>query len=324
MLRLTHEQILASLDQAVSALDARPLVDALAPPVGPNALFHHLGHATERVKDVALLYQRLSTARRRLSDANAATQALRRHDVPAGEPYPPEIVRQMDESGAITHAMKVDFEAIFHFGSVLLDQCSLAAGYLAGLPMPNGHVFRQLVPSLDRTDLAAALEGLRDHLRPHARWLHFWMRTYRNAFVVHGDRPWQRGTVAPVVGDDFVLFTPSPPGWERDAELEAAIRAELPLAPEWLRQREPGYWERDRPRRLLERIVENIGQVDRQADRDRIANLARRVGLTTPTFQVVVSVLSHFVSEGLRIVRDTALLSPQAIVLGIGPGQRPA
>src|SRR5262249_51378501 len=104
------------------------------------------------------------------------------------------------------------------------------------------------------------------------------------------------------------------------AEVEAAITAELPLAPAWLQQTDPNYWERARPRRLLERVVENIGQVDRQADRDRIANLARRAGITTPSFQVVASVLAHFVSKGMRLVRAAAVRPPHTIVWGGGPG----
>lgn len=142
------------------------------------------------------------------------------------------------------------------------------------------------------------------------------MRNYRNGFVVHADRPIQRGMVAESVGSEFKLFTPSPPGWEDDATLNAAIGKLLPHAPQWLQEQDPSYWERARPIALLERIVDNIGNVDRQVDRDLIANLARRKGLGTPTFQVVASVLADFVRRGTPLVRDAALVTPELINLG--------
>lgn len=47
-------------------------------------------------------------------------------------------------------------------------------------------------------------------------WLHYQVGFYRNRFVADANRPWQRGTTSSVIGDDFNLFIPTPPGWEDD------------------------------------------------------------------------------------------------------------
>jgi hypothetical protein len=218
----------------------------------------------------------------------------------------------------LTHALKVDVESLFHFGSVLLDQWSYAAGYLTGADCPEAFVFHSFVGALHRDEIAG-LRSIRDQLVGHVRWLHFWMRSYRNAFVIHADRPWQRGTIAGRSGLGFSLFTPSPPGWEDDARLDSAIQELLPLAPAWLREEEPDHWERSHRGALLKRVIENIGTVERQADRDRIAEIARRAGLETPTFQVIAGVLADFLARATPLLLEAALAAPSKIILGVSP-----
>ena len=211
-----------------------------------------------------------------------------------------------------TQSMRIDYESLFHFGSVLLDQWAYAMGYLSGVPSPDDFAFYQLALTIERPDAPAALQPLRATVLRETRWLCAWMRNYRNGFVVHADRPIQRGAIHSANGDDFKLFTACPVGWEDEAALDAEINALLPLAPQWLRDEDASYWERARSRALLERIVENVGNIDSQANRDQIANLARRKGITTPTFQVVSSVLADYVKRGTRLVRDAALSTPSA------------
>jgi hypothetical protein len=228
----------------------------------------------------------------------------------------------MNEADEIRREMKVDYEGMFHFGSVLLDQFAYACGYLAGVQEPEKFTFDRLAGRVEQDEpLASALRPIREHLLRHVRWLHFWMRTYRNRFVVHTNLPVQFGTVARVYGSDFSLFTPTAVGWNDDEAVEADMQALFPHAPEWLQRADPGYWERERPRALFQRVIENIGNIDRQADRDGIANLAKRAGLQTPTFQVVASVLAEFIAEGIRRVEEVALTAPGEINIGRSPHQ---
>lgn len=308
--------MLALLDEAARSFDSQPISHALNPPAGPYALFHHLLHAHERVEDVRLIYSRLAVNRRRLTAVNSELQRVRPREWPGGTPYPQDVSLLMIRGDQITRVLKFDLESLFHFGSVLLDQWSLCVAYLAGKPTPEEHTFHGLVRSLDEPTLDHVLTPIAATLRAEARWLQFWMRTYRNRFVVHADRPWQRGTTSRLIGDEFNLFTPSPPGWENDEQLDAEILTAIRLAPEWLQRKDADYWERSHPARLLERIVENIGSLDRHADRERVAHLAGRKGLSTPTFRVLIGVLVYFISNGMRLAREAALQAPAKINLG--------
>jgi hypothetical protein len=55
---------------------------------------------------------------------------------------------------------------------------------------------------------------------------------------------------------------PTAVGWEDEDGLEKATRKLTRFAPEWLRKSPDDYWEKQRWRRLLERIAENIGSLD--------------------------------------------------------------
>lgn len=317
MLRLPDEETFQRFDAVIEILrDGRPLLDVLRPPPGPYALFHHQSHALERVRDVRFIFERLLRGRTDYSRLNAEIDDARPEDWPGGVPFPEPVAGLMRQAHQVTHALKLDYESLFHFGGVLLDQWAHAAGYLAGVERPEAFVFHSLAEHVERETVPRALLPVRNNLLAHTRWLHFWMRTYRNKFVVHAERPWQRGTVGGVRADDFALFTPSPPGWEDDAAVAAAIRELLVYAPEWLQRADPGYWERERPLALFGRVIENIGTIDRQAVRNDIAHLANRAGVTTPTFQVVASVLADFLHQATPLVQEAALAAPEDIKLG--------
>ena len=320
MLRLQDDEILSRFDSAIDVLrDGQPLLSVLKPPPGPYALFHHQTHALERSRDVRLLFQRLLDARLAYTAANERIAAERPKDWPAGVPLPAHVSDLMNQAELVRRGMRVDYESTFHFGSVLLDQFGFACGYLAGVTAPGSFTFHELASRIESEPLPVALRPLREQLLRHTRWLHFWMRTYRNRFVVHTDHPVQFSTVGGVLGSDFALFTPTAVGWNDDEAVEGEIRGLLRHAPEWLQRADPGYWERARPRALFQRVIENIGNVDGQADREAIANLAKRAGLQTPTFQVVASVLADFVARGVRLVQDAALTDPASIDIGRSP-----
>jgi hypothetical protein len=323
VLRLADDEIFQRFDAASDVLrEGRPLLTALNdPPPGPYALFHHRGHALERVRDVRLLYARLLDAQEAFTQANERIAAERPENWPGGVPYPAAVSDLMNRAEEIRREMKVDYEGMFHFGSVLLDQFAYVCLYLAGVPDPTAtqHPFNALSDRVEQEAPPVALRPIREHLLRHMRWLHFWMRTYRNRFVVHTDHPVQLGTVGGVYGGDFSLFTPTAVGWNDDEAVAEEMRDLFPHAPEWLQRADPGYWERARPRALFQRVIENIGNIDRQADRQRIANLAKRAGLQTPTFQVMASVLADFIGEGTRRVEAAALTAPGEINVGRSP-----
>lgn len=304
-----------------SAADAlqnlgREVMERLKPRTGPYALFHHQSHALERVKDVTIILRRLSASRSRLTSLAHRRKDLGFFEWPAGVPYSAELIEIDRENASITSEMKLDTECLYQFGAILLDQWALTAAYVAGLPTPESITFFSIVDRLDRSENLGTLTAVWGSLKGNMIWLMHQFRSYRNRFIVHADRPWQRGTVYSVFGDDFSLFTPSPPGWLDDEALEARAKSLIHLAPEWLKQQPPDYWERDRGRALLQRLFSEIGGIPRREDRELVADLARKMGLTTPTFQILGTSLLTFVASATSILRAAIAQGSSRINLG--------
>lgn len=147
-------------------------------------------------------------------------------------------------------------------------------------------------------------------------WLHYQLRFYRNRFVVHANRPWQRGTTRSVYGDDFNLFTPTPPGWLDDKSLDDEIKKLIHLAPDHIKNAPDDYWEKERPRALIERIFNNIGNIPDKQDREKVASIYGQVGGSTPTFQIIATKLFEFVDLGTELLNTIAGANLQNINLG--------
>jgi hypothetical protein len=179
------------------------------------------------------------------------------------------------------NAFELDYETLRHFSVLMLDEWARTTGHLAGVDKPHHFDFSALVETLDSASVPRALVPLRETLLRHVRWLHFWLWTYRNESVDAEPRPMR--TVAHGADNDNV----------------GAGGDSMP----------------NRARALLTRVVENITNLERPIDRERIASLAAEAALHAPSFEVVASVVADFVSRSVPAVFDAASARPVAIDL---------
>src|SRR5215831_2257279 len=241
------------------------------PPAGVYAFFHHNSHAMTALQDCNRILQRLFSGRALLTKLSHEERRLMPQDWPAGTPLPEEVSKVITRSQDATELMKLDFESLYVFGGVLLDQWALLAIAIGNIECPKQHPFRELVDVLDENQ-NTVLTPLWTAIKNDALWLYYQLRFYRNRFVVHANRPWQRGTTRSVYGNDFNLFTPTPPGWLDDEALDAEIKSLMHLAPERIRNARDDYWEKARPGRLIEVLFDMIAQFEK-ADREHISRL---------------------------------------------------
>ena len=198
------------------------------PPSGAYAFFNHNAHAMTALQDCGRIMARLRVGRSRLTRLAHEEERLMPRDVPPGSGFPPEVQEVLRQSQDATEHMKLDFETLYMFGGILLDQWSLQAISIGDLKSARKYPFRELVDALD-DNRGGALSSLWGRTKSDMLWLYYQLRFYRNRFIVHATRPWQRGTTMSVFGDDFDLFTPSPPGWLDDEALNAEIKGLLHL-----------------------------------------------------------------------------------------------
>lgn len=307
-----------SVESAVEALKvlSKTVLEGRKPPSGAYAFFHHNAHAMTATQDCGRILTRLFAGRDRLTRFALDKERLRPKDWPAGVPYPEPVRSVMNESQRATEYMKLDLESLYMFGGILLDQWALQAIAIGNATSSKQYPFRELVDFLDSQNEGSILAPLWRETRSDMLWLYYQMRFYRNRFIVHANRPWQRGTTMGVYGDDFNLFTPTPPGWLDDTALDSEIRSLLPLTPERIRNARDDYWEKARPGRIIEVLFDNIAQYDKPT-REKISRLFGRKGGSTPDFKVLGNRLLQTVCSGTEQI--IAIASANLATIDLGP-----
>lgn len=314
---MTEVQINELAEKAEASLHklSKIVLTGLKPPPGPYAFFHYSSHALARIQDCKRIVKRLFAGRLKLTKLAKQEDLFRPKKWPAGKPYPEKVKKIRKENGEVTAYMKQDLESLYMFGTILLDQWALQAICIGNLSITQRHPFVALVEYFD-TENKSILDPIWDQLKEKILWLHYQLRFYRNKFVVHANRPWQRGTTMSVYGDDFNLFIPTPPGWIDDEKANQEIVGLIHLAPEYIQKANDDYWEKKRPRRLIEVLFNYVGNIENKSDREKIASIFSKVGGSTPSFQIIATNLFEFVMLGTNLLCDIAEKRLENINLG--------
>ena len=297
---MPHEFEESSIDvlveRALSALRllSKTVFDERNPPAGVYAFFSHNSHAMSALQDCQRIIQRLQTGRRRLTELAYEEEAQGPRERAPG-PLPENLQAVIREGSDLTEYMKLDLESLYMFGGILLDQWSLQAIAVGNMACAKQHPFRELVDALDQHS-NRPLSPLWKKTRVDMLWLYYQLRFYRNRFIVHANRPWQRGTTKSVYGNDFNLFIPTPSGGSDGEALDNEIMELIQLAPDRIKKSPADYWER-RPARIIEVLFDVIPSFDRSI-REKISNLFSKKGGSTPDFNILATRLVRFVAEG--------------------------
>lgn len=297
---------------------SRIVSDGLKPPPGAYAFFNHSSHALSRLSDCKKILNRIYQQIYAL--VFLAIKSKRAESWPAGTPYPEELQKIFRKEDEINGYTQLDLETFYVFGGVLLDQWALQAIAVGNLSIKKQNLqkqnpFFELIRFFEDGN-KSILDPIWNRLSEEMLWLHYQMRFYRNRFIVHANRPWQRGTARSSYGEEYNLHTPTPPGWLDDRTLDEKIKKLIPFAPEHIQKAPNDYWEKARPGALIERVFNNIGNVKRKDDRERIANLFGQKGGSTPSFQIIAKRLFHFVAESTELLCDIAKNNLKNIDLG--------
>ena len=293
---------------------SKTVLDGLKPPSGAYAFFSHNSHCLTRVRDNKRILQRLCEHRVALTVLAHSREEHTPKDWLAGPPPTEELQTVMREESEIVELTKLDFEALYMFGGILLDQWAIQATAIGNLLLRKKHPYRELVDYLQVNSDAS--HPIWEDLGRELLWLYYQMRFYRNRFVVHANRPWQRGTTRSVYGHDFNLFTPTPPDWLNDEELNQKIKSLVHLAPEPIRNAPDGHWEKARANAPIERLFDNISNMEDPKDRKIVAELFGKKGGSTPSFEIVGRNLLSLVAKGTAILNDLAQKNLRDIDIG--------
>lgn len=281
------------------------ILEELKPPAGPYALFNHQAHAIERLRDVYRTLRRLYEGRARLTEIEYEEDKIMPKSRPADKSFPQDMHRNLKQKDDLVEYMKQDLETLFLFGNILLDQWSILTAYIVGLKKPEEFSFHILVEKLESGEVKITKE-LWQRRAKEMLWLDYQLRFYRNKFIVHANRPWQRGTTRSVYGEDFNLYNPTPPGWLDDEDINKKIKELVNLVKGYFRNVGNDYWIKESPKSLIEYIFNHIGEVSKKEDREKVSGLYKKIGGLTPTFQIIGKNLLQFVDAGTQILFEIA------------------
>lgn len=298
---MTLTQLEKLYDQAEAAL--RSLSDTMLegknPPVGPHAFFYFNGLCLERLENCISIVRRLFQASARMTELAGELRVVKQDDWPAGIPYPEEVQRLHREERPISLNMTLDLESLYLFGRLLLDQWSLQAFLVAGMPTKGRQPFSDLVTFFDAPNRpSGVLDPLWSKLHDDFLWLYYQLRFYRNKIVVHPDRPWQRGSSFAGYGDHFRLNILTPPNWLDDADLKAQTKQMMADAPPNHHAALKREYSRGGFRSVLQYLFDQITNFSDPDYRRLIAKLFTDTGGSTPSFQALAFKFFSLVAHG--------------------------
>lgn len=283
-----HNQLLATEAGKRLQLFSNVLIDRLKPPPGTYGLFNHISQALGRVKDCEYIVKRLYEGREKLNMI--------------------EIDKNLSESDKqsletdTNQYMQLDFEALYVFGGTLLDQWAIISLYISGDKKPKDykHPFQQIVTEFDKGD-KNRIFNIWLNCKPLMLWLYYQVRFYRNKFVIHSEKPWQRGPFWSVYGEDYCLSIPSPPGWLDEEIIKSEIKEIYHLVPDSIKKLPEGHGSKQ-PLFIIEPLFKNICDIQNREDREKVARIFGKVGGSTPSFQIVAEKIFTFIILGTELL----------------------
>lgn len=288
------------------------------PPPGPYAVFHHLSLLQARFEDLSRLVKRVGLARGRYSVLAAREKRYRPAKVEAGKEPSKRLRAIFQERHDLTGQLRLDVESLYIYANLALDQWALVIRYSLGLPELQKYPYMELVKRLQAKVVSERLDLVQTRHLDDFVWLAFQVRFYRNTFVEHVNRPWQRGSTMSVHGDDFNFFICTPPGWLPDSVVAELIEGIRDLAPAYLAELPADHWQRS-PRAVLEATYRQIDQVPRQVDRERVWNVWKEIGGSTVSYDVWLRRFCGFMDRSMETVAEIVREYPNRVELGTGP-----
>lgn len=282
---------------------------------GTYKIFYHHSYLIGRINDIKVILNRLGKNRQELRNL-----AIKKEKFTPKKYKTKKFSKKLQEifsrSSNLTHQMQYDLESLYIFGNLALDQWAYLIGHIFDI-RTREFDFHNLYEEIAKKkkpnqEIADALEKHKANII----WLYFQVRFFRNIFIEHLRDPWQRGNTMSVYGDEFNLFIPSPPGWLPEEEKRDLLQSIQDYMPDYLKKAPDDYWEKANPRRVLEIIYHRIDSIPEHKDREKIWDVWRKVGGSTPSYDLIAFRLVYFLHESVKTINEYISENSESIRLG--------
>lgn len=293
----------------------------------PAAVSYHIGYLLERIDDVRRIVMRMAVTRKELTELQIKIVNLTPKRITPGKPSSKRLNEVHRKDNRLRKQMRQDMESVYIFGNLLLDQWSYVISYIAGYPVPASDKETSVTkPHLDFFGLLNMLQSnsykgeLSDFWNKHKKdiiWLTFHLRFYRNIFVEHMRKPWQRGTSMASYGDDFNFHIPAPVGFVNSKRRSQVLDEVYKLAPKRLKDMPDDYWEKKNKHRALEVTLYFIDELEKQSDRDKVMQAWSLLGGSTPSYDTIGMRLFGYLYNSCDTILDFIDKYPASINFGM-------
>jgi hypothetical protein len=209
--------------------------------------------------------------------------------------------------------MKLDFESLFIFGNLALDQVALLANTLTGEPTGDlRHPYNRLMEVLEVPGYAGVLLPVWERHRNDIVWLYYHVRRVRNTFVEHLSLPFQRSPVSTFYGPDFEMFMPA---LVEDGTVpsigEASERAIRQLGYRCVTRIPRKELDRYGFPHVLRLVFNSIDALDTRGEREQVWKACQQLGVHVPSYHIIGVRLARFLDESIRAVGEIIGENPE-------------
>jgi hypothetical protein len=285
---------------------------------GSYTFFYHSAQIEKRIGDIERVLKRMAKLRRSLFELDAEFETLRRK-LNDSEPYSDHMIALDKERMNLATTLEMDFESLYFFGSILLDQLAAIASHVGGRrKMVWFSRFVKLFENESEdpafpSELSLVWQRHRRELLQH----YASFRVFRDKFIVHSDLPWRRGHRRDLIRGEFFLLSDLSLDWLTDDELNQALEDVTDLgkfAPLWLKP----HLENLTPLEQVSIYFHNIDAFQ-SAERERIQKAILRFGFDSDSYHDVATNLLELTANFLTTLMDIAKASPDICLLNVVP-----
>lgn len=272
---------------------------------------YHLSYLMGRITDLKVLIKRMGLKREAIKDLDRLELYLYKNsENKPGTPLSDDYQVVSRKNNELQSQMKQDMEYMYILGNQILDQIAFVSFRLLKRgSLPRNYDFHEFYKRLVGSKSNSKERILWKNLKRDIIWLHYQLRFYRNEFIEHLTKPWQRGFTHSISSDEFNFFIVVPAGYYPDGYLVNRVTGIFHLAPAWLKKSPKDYWERERYGRVLEITFMNIDNVRRQKDRERIWLVWKEFGGSTPAYEHLALRLAGFIRGYAETIESIAIPS---------------
>lgn len=277
------------------------------------ALFHHIENTENLVRVLGAIL------RRSTSDQASYRDVFEKECLLMLSPTQHTVIEADDSSDRFREYLVADFESLYQIGGRLLDKWAWTISHLAALPKLHEQNFRKVAIKIMSSTDNTLLTELKDQHLKTIQWIHSHILVFRDKFIVHQANPFQQSTLTdPVTGSIRISYLIDPV-WYGQTELSRVHQTIMEI-----NERAPATIRLDpdittNPNFVIGLLMEHFDALD-LTDQERLVELAKETGFTSPTLQVLAHRLFDFVTATVATARIYARRNPDAIKLGARNG----